>query len=253
LPEYLTSFISSKLGFLHIQEALLEANNEEKWKNISIFLPGIEDQKILVSSINKLDNLNSNLSSLSKKIITNPQKAKDIEGNLIEWITRLDMLSLDEKIVNLVDQGETDKIEFKETLSLDVKKNTKEKYIELSSLKTIAGFLNSRGGVLLVGVRDNGEQSGIQEEVDKFYKGANDNFLKHFKNILKTSIGEEFYPYISYEIVSVNGINIFYVACKQSTEPCYLNGQDFYVRTNPATDKLEGPKLVSYVQNHFIL
>jgi hypothetical protein len=61
------------------------------------------------------------------------------------------------------------------------------------------------------------------------------------------------HPYISYEIVSVNGINIFYVACKQSTEPCYLNGQDFYVRTNPATDKLEGPKLVSYVQNHFIL
>jgi len=36
-----------------------------------------------------------------------------------------------------------------------------------------------------------------------------------------------------------------------STIPCYLDGVDFYVRTNPATDKLVGPKLVEYVKQRF--
>ena len=97
----------------------------------------------------------------------------------------------------------------------------------------------------------NGEQSGIEKEVDKFYKGVNDDFLKHFKNILKSSIGEEYYPFIDYQIVGVDNKSILYIKCEQSKDPCYLNGKDFYVRTNPATDKLEGPKLVSYIQNHF--
>jgi len=154
-------------------------------------------------------------------------------------------------INNIIDQGESLTAEFKETLSLDVRKQTKEKYIELSALKTISGFLNSKGGVLLVGVKDNGKQLGIQKEVDKLHKGVKDNFLKHFKNILKTSIGEEYYPYIDYQIVTTNSHVVLYIKCEQSLKPCYLNGKDFYVRTNPATDKLEGPKLVDYVQNHF--
>jgi predicted HTH transcriptional regulator len=165
-------------------------------------------------------------------------------------------LSLDEKIIELVKNGETEVVEFKETLSLDIKKQTKQKYIEHSSLKTIAGFLNSKGGVLLVGVSDNGFYPGIFEEVEKFHKDklnkANfDKFLLHFKNLIKRSIGEEFYPYIEYQLVDVNESKVLYVNCGKSEKPCYLDGKDFYVRTNPATDKLEGPKLVDYIQNHF--
>jgi len=44
---------------------------------------------------------------------------------------------------------------------------------------------------------------------------------------------------------------VLYVNCGKSEKPCYLDGKDFYVRTNPATDKLEGPKLVNYIKNHF--
>ena len=41
------------------------------------------------------------------------------------------------------------------------------------------------------------------------------------------------------------------VECKKSTKGCFLDKKDFYVRTNPATDKLEGLKLVEYIKNHF--
>ena len=197
------------------------------------------------------EKLSGEILYLQETLINNPKKAEEIDSQLSDWIKKLDKLSLDEKIIDLIKAGESDLVEFKETLSLDIKKQTKEKYIELSALKTVSGFLNSKGGTLLVGVKDNGDRPGIQKEVDKFYKGINDDFMKHFKNLVKRSIGEEYYPYIEYQLVDINECKVLCVSCKKSEKPCYLDGKDFYVRTNPATDKLEGPKLVNYIQNHF--
>lgn len=152
----------------------------------------------------------------------------------------------------LIADGENKTTEFKETLSLDVKSGKKESYIELSAFKTIAAFLNTNGGTLLVGVNDSGQVTGIDEEIEKFHKGSKDKFLLHFKNILKSRIGEGNYPLIEYALVTSVNRTIFQVVCKASNKACYLDGKDFYVRTNPATDKLEGPKLVEYVTNHFM-
>jgi hypothetical protein len=52
-------------------------------------------------------------------------------------------------------------------------------------------------------------------------------------------------------LVNVLGIDILMVDCRTASGPCFLDGNEFYVRTNPATDKLDGPKLVEYVRNHF--
>ena len=52
-------------------------------------------------------------------------------------------------------------------------------------------------------------------------------------------------------LVRVGASTVLTVKCKESKSPCYLDNSDFYVRTNPATDKLDGPKLVQYVRNHF--
>lgn len=147
-------------------------------------------------------------------------------------------------------EGESANIEFKESFSLDVRMGKKEKYIELSSLKTIVAFLNTSGGVLLIGVSDAGDISGIENEVKKLYKNR-DGFLLNFKNQLKQRIGEQYYPFIKQSLVDLGHAQVLMVECKPATSPCYLDGKEFYVRTNPATDKLEGPKLVEYVQNHF--
>lgn len=71
------------------------------------------------------------------------------------------------------------------------------------------------------------------------------------RNQLKQRIGEQYYPFINQRLVTASGSTLFMIECGEAPSPCYLDGKDFYVRTNPATDKLEGPKLVEYVQNHF--
>jgi len=257
IDNYLLAFLASETGQLAQRKVLIESSDKlEAWKDIEVPVPDISKQKIISSAIKNVTRLGYELNILKEQIIKNPNKATEIDNSLKEWLVRLDKLSIDEKVIKLVEKGETDVVEFKETLSLDVKKKTKEKYIELSSLKTIAGFLNSKGGDLLIGVSDNGAFLGVSIEVNKFHKDKHNNssfdrFLLHFKSLIKERIGAGYYPYIDYQLVDVNESKVLYVNCRKSEKPCYLDGKDFYVRTNPATDKLEGPKLVDYIQNHF--
>jgi len=123
--------------------------------------------------------------------------------------------------------------------------------LEDSVIKTIGAFLNSDGGDLLVGVDDDGRVTGIDFEIEKLHKKSRDEFLKHFKNKLKERIGEQFYPKIAFDTVELDGKLVFHVNCLPSDIEVYVDGKDFFVRTNPATDKLEGPKLTAYVLQRF--
>ena len=123
--------------------------------------------------------------------------------------------------------------------------------VEHMVLKTIVAFLNTEGGDILVGISDDYKIRGLGKEISLFHKDNHDKFLLHFKNLFRRSIGEEFYPFVDYRLQNVDGVQILHVECKRSDFPCYCDGKLFYVRTNPATDLLEGPKLVQYINTHF--
>lgn len=159
-------------------------------------------------------------------------------------------LKFADEIEKLISSGEGQKTEFKQTFSLDVRTNKKEKYIELQSIKTIAAFLNSKGGTLLIGIDDHGERIGLESEVDMLHKGSTDKFLLHFKNVFKNFIGEDNYPYVEYSI-DTKLKSCLVVSVLPSDRPVFVGKKDFYARTNPATDKLEGPELVEYIRRRF--
>jgi predicted HTH transcriptional regulator len=216
-----------------------------------IALPSFDDQKQILDTQRKLSDLKKSIDTFESELALNPTSSVSILDQLDRMLETIGGLTDADEVRNIIRQGESKHNEFKETLNLDVKKQTKEKYIELSALKTIVAFLNTEGGTLLVGVADSGEITGIDVEIEKFHKCNGDRFLLHMKNLIKTRIGEEFYPYIHYKLVYVSSKKVLIVSCKESKSPCYLDNAEFYVRTNPATDKLEGPKLVQYVKNHF--
>ena len=93
--------------------------------------------------------------------------------------------------------------------------------------------------------------TGIDKEVTKLFRGNFENYLVHFKNNIEAHIGLEFSDYIDYDIMPIDDVNLLVVNCLQSPKPCFLDKTDFYVRTNPSADKLEGEQLVQYIQSHF--
>ena len=67
----------------------------------------------------------------------------------------------------------------------------------------------------------------MDAEVGKLHKKSRDNFQKHFKNLQKNQIGEEFYPFIGSELIEVDEAQVFRVQVQKLKMPCYLNKNHF--------------------------
>ena len=253
--EYLELFFKSALGKLTLKTLILEGIiphiNKRDLLEVYVSIPNYKEQEILIATAKELANLREKVDIFDKEIAFNPKSAQNIQDKLNNMLSALDELTEADKIRAIVRTGESKTLEFKQTLSVDVKNDKKEKNIEKMVLKTIVGFLNTEGGILLIGVSDDKNIIGIQKEIQKYHKN-DDKFLLHFKNLIKESIGENFYPFINYRLVDIESCKILRIDCKPSNKECFLEPKnEFYVRINPATEKLEGQKMVDYIRSHF--
>jgi hypothetical protein len=157
----------------------------------------------------------------------------------------------DSLVRELVAVGENTLQEFKSTLRWNLHTDKKDPEMTHACLKTIAAFLNTKGGKLMIGVADNGDIVGIER--DGFPN--HDKFLLHLTNAVKNSLGESSATCIEADIVSVDQLSICVVDCRKSPRPVYCAtkgaGEKFYVRTGPGTTSLPPSKVVDYVQDHF--
>lgn len=251
LSEYLTLFYESDLGQLilsslstgHFMPSITKRSIEES----QLAIPPISEQNILIHTNQKLRELQDTVDELKSELGLNPKSANTILEKFDSIVSPLKRLSSEDEILSLIRKGENKRTEFKQTFSKNVHTSKKDKEIEKSSLKNIVGFLNADGGTLLIGVADNGEVPGVE---DDFFKSS-DRYLLNFKNALNTKIGSEFYPLIDFDLFQVLDRHVLRVDCKPSQKACFYNGNEFYVRTNPATDKLEGRQLIEYVKRRF--
>jgi hypothetical protein len=153
--------------------------------------------------------------------------------------------------LELIQGGETKFVEFKASLRWNTHTNQADPKIEKSSMKTIVAFMNSDGGTLYVGVQDTGKILGIQED----HFPSDDKFLLHFGNLFADKIGRGLSKYIDYQIVEVEGKNIFKVACQRSAEPVFFKDNErqdeFYVRHGPSSIALSMSEFMNYSKDHF--
>jgi len=257
LAEYLQQFFVSELGKSVLESletsTFIPKLNKRDIGDAIVAICSIEEQESIISTVSKLDKLNKKIGEFSEELSLNPSSSIALQEQLDSMLDSLDLLSDADKIQAMVREGETKTIEFKQTLCMDVKTNKKEKYIGLAVLKTVAAFLNTEGGDLLIGVSDDGEILGTSEEIEKFFKNQ-DKYLLHFKSLLKDKIGAEFYDFVDYGFLKFKNTKVLRVQCRPANKPCFIsndNKEEFYVRTNPSTDKLDGRKLLEYVSTHF--
>lgn len=153
-------------------------------------------------------------------------------------------------IADLIAGGETGAVEFKSTLRVNLHTGQPDDKIQLSALKTIAGFLNAKGGTLLIGVADDGEILGLS--ADGF--ASEDKFGLHLVNLIKDRIGEVFQPYVHPHFQDENGARVLTIRCEKGPKPAFVkdgNLQRFFVRGGNATTELSGASITDYVKQRF--
>ncbi|MBK7782459.1 MAG: putative DNA binding domain-containing protein [Ardenticatenia bacterium] len=156
----------------------------------------------------------------------------------------------------LIKAGESKTLEFKSTLRWSLKDDRQDdKGVTHSVLKTIAAFLNTEGGDLLIGVADDGAIVGIEPD----HLESDDRFMLHLTQVVRNGLGDRSGTCIDPKCQVVQGKTVCVVSCQRSPEPVFLKWKgiettaegDFFVRSGPGTVKLAPASVREYIRTRF--
>ena len=170
---------------------------------------------------------------------------------LIIWVFARS--SVEEKDVKeMIEAGEHEKLEFKTSLRWDGKLQQVNKELEKTVMKTIAAFLNSEGGHLVIGVDDHGQPIGLEKDFSSLPKPSADGFENHFNNLFNQMIGPEYRRLVKINFSNVSGKTICLASIEPSQKPAYLKtptGEDFYIRTGNVSTPLKMSEVTAYLSS----
>lgn len=160
----------------------------------------------------------------------------------------------EQDIREVIRQGEHEQLEFKTTLRWDVKRDQISKDLERGVMKTIAAFLNSTGGRLVIGVDDHHQVFGLESDIASLAKQNHDGFENHFNNLFVSMIGPEFRQYVKLSFHYINDKSVSLIQVDQAHRPAYLKtekGEDFFIRTGNATTALKVSQVAPYISSQW--
>ncbi|MGH7848152.1 MAG: RNA-binding domain-containing protein [Candidatus Binatia bacterium] len=152
----------------------------------------------------------------------------------------------------LLKQRESKTLEFKSTLRWNLEQSRKDSAVTHAAIKTMAAFLNTEGGDLLIGVTDDRSVLGI--ELDAFEN--EDKFMLHLSQMVRNTLGDRAGTCVDPRMQVVKGKTVCVVTCQRSPEPVFMKTKDmpdgskgdFYVRSGPGTVKLSAEDSAEYIK-----
>ncbi len=156
----------------------------------------------------------------------------------------------------LIKRGESKTLEFKSTLRWNLKEDRQDdKAVTHAVLKTIAAFLNTEGGDLLIGVADDGSLVGTERDQLE----SDDKFMRHLAQVVRNGLGDRAGTCIDPKTQIVQGKLVCVVSCQRSPEPVFLKWKgmeaspdgDFFVRSGPGSVRLPADSAREYIRTRF--
>jgi len=247
-----------KLQLKYLKEERIKRNNEARNKysrwfdECNGFVNRLDNKKYNVLIEKTKENLDvrtkiNSMIKIIKKINENLEKDNYIE-------LHLDREVVYKKIMDIIKEGENDKVEFKSSLRWDWNNNSLNKSLEIVINKAISAFMNSNGGILLIGVSDDEKILGIEKDYPTLRKQDGDGFIQFLVQVMHNRLGKEFSQYISANIRNVDGKDICIINVKQSQNPVFVkydNKEEFYIRASATSQPLNVREAMEYMQMHW--
>jgi hypothetical protein len=173
-------------------------------------------------------------------------------GAILRRLRRQERLmeELGKNTMALISEGEGPELEFKSSFRWDLKATSVNRAVEMASLKSVAGFLNSGGGTLLIGVGDGGKICGLENDYLSLRRPDRDGFDQVFMTAVSSHLGADIAPYVQILFHAVEGQDVARVLVSPAPRPVFLSlggaGPKLYVRTGAATRELNVEEALSY-------
>ena len=162
-------------------------------------------------------------------------------------------------IEDLIVEGESSELEFKSSFRWDYLEGKVNRDLEKVILKSIAAFSNAGGGILLIGVADEGDILGLEQDYASL-RGNRDGFELHLRNLLNQNFGKVFATScLSIDFAKSGEYEICKVEVKRGERPVFLeftdkNGQKtkkFFVRSGNSSQELQIDEASAYIKSRF--
>jgi hypothetical protein len=129
-------------------------------------------------------------------------------------------------------------LEFKASLRRSTDTPVPQQNLERNVLKTIAAFLNTDGGSLVIGVADDGIVSGIEVDYPTLKRQSADGWRCAFDDLVSGHLGTEVMNFVDLRLEPWHGKMIAVVSCARREEPTLVDDNEFFVRRTASTVKL---------------
>ena len=162
-----------------------------------------------------------------------------------------------QSISELIKLSESEFLEFKSTLKWDIRLEKANPELVGEIIKTIAGFLNNKGGVLVIGYDDdNNVLYGLEKDYPVTSKKSNyDGWQQYFINQVNERLGKEINHYFTIEPIPHDGKTIARINVSKSPKPVFAKqnkqGGDFFVRIHGQTENLNPEDTNNWIKEHF--
>ncbi|MBW6479139.1 MAG: ATP-binding protein [Bacteroidales bacterium] len=161
---------------------------------------------------------------------------------------------LNQGLLPLIAQGESNILEFKSSYRYDLKQKTVNKALEAVVMKTLAGFMNSGGGTLLLGVSDDGTILGLENDYQTLKRKDKDGFEQLLMSSVSEKLGTAACKYIRLVFHSHNQMEVCRIIVERAGFPIYVkegNSKKFYLRTGSGTRDMDIQEAINYISENW--
>ena len=219
----------------------------------------------------ELDGRVAHLYGLSESEFTHilgtfPLVAQEVKDAALAEFRRLAPPEGDPELVELVQGGESDRLEFKSSMRVPVDGSPPSKeltaILEGVIIKEIAAFLNAQGGTLLIGVDDAGRGLGLAPDYASSPKIADrDGFERYLRGLVDNALGETVATSLKVTFAGLDGKEVCRVDVPAGDQEAFVQVVDkrsgqkrhaFYVRSgNKAQAIPGGPEQQKYIRGRW--
>jgi len=210
----------------------------------------------------ELDGIIANLYGLTEEefayiLTTFPVVPEAVKDAALAAFKEFAPKSIDQQIAALIAAGESSTVEFKSSVRWDMRENRLNEPLKYGVIKTVAAFLNSNGGTLLIGVDDERKAVGLKGDYSQFKKSDSRDA---FENWLTTQFIDQFGKpasrLYSVSFHDVQGQDVCRIEVQPSPSPAYVDEKggkpvQLYIRTGNASRALETREIIEYSRHRW--
>ncbi|MGZ0655830.1 AlbA family DNA-binding domain-containing protein [Coraliomargarita sp. W4R72] len=151
----------------------------------------------------------------------------------------------------LIETGEGEELEFKTSLRWDRKLGKVNKVLEAVIAKTLAGLMNHQGGTLLIGVEDDGNIAGIEEDWNTLKHQNWDGFEQRIVTLVTSQLGGQHTNRAQCNQLVIDKKAVAVIRVTATIVPVFCkdgNVQKYYLRAGNTTRELDSYEAIAHVE-----